>query len=132
MILMKNGGSIGAAEPRSGEEKADEKVVSFWTAQLMGAAEAHGRDSQLAAAMSDSTVVIEGLSEAGKLLTLTSEQALEYGMADFMVNSDGEALAVLDIDKAALVEVDYSFQEQASRLLSNSIVATLLLTVGIG
>lgn len=131
-ILMKNGGSIGAAEPRSGEEKADEKVVSFWTAQLMGAAEAHGRDSQLAAAMSDSTVVIEGLSEAGKLLTLTSEQALEYGMADFMVNSDGEALAVLDIDKAALVDVDYSFQEQASRLLSNSIVATLLLTVGIG
>ncbi len=131
-IVMKQGGSIGAAEPREGDEKADEKVVSFWTAQLEGAAEAHGRDSRLAAAMSDSTVTIEGLSEAGKLLTLTAEQAAAYGIADAMVASDAEAYAALGIDRADITEVAYSFQEQASRVLGNSVVATLLLTVGIG
>lgn len=131
-IVMKNGGSIGAAEPRSGGEKADEKVVSFWTAQLSGAAEAHGRNTELAAAMSDTSVVIEGLSEEGRLLTLTSAQALEYGMADFTVGSDSQAYHALGLSQADVVDIDYNFQEEASRVLSNSIVSTVLLAVGIG
>lgn len=131
-IVMKNGGTMGAAEPRLGEEKADEKVVSFWTAQLEGAAEAHGRDTRLAAAMSDSRVVIDGVTEAGSLLTLTSEQALQHGMADFTVANDDETFIVLGLQGVTPVEVPYSFQEQASRLLSNSVVATVLLAVGIG
>ena len=112
---MKTGGSIGAAEPRLGDEKADEKVVSFWTAQLTSAAESHGRDTKLAAAMSDSRVVIEGLSEAGRLLTLTSAQAVQYGMADFVVNSSSELLRSLELSSANIVSIPYNFQEQATR-----------------
>lgn len=131
-IAMKVGGSIGAAEPRSGNEKADEKVVSFWTAQLTSAAESHGRNTQLAAAMSDSRVIIEGLSEAGRLLTLTSAQAVEHGMADYLVNSNTEALTAFDISIANLVSVDYNFQERATQFLNNSFVSTILLALGIG
>lgn len=131
-IAMKAGGSIGAAEPRAGNEKADEKVVSFWTAQLTSAAESHGRNTQLAAAMSDSRIVIENLSEAGRLLTLTSAQAVEHGMADYLVNSNTEALTAFGISAANLVSVDYNFQEQATRFLNNSFVSTILLALGIG
>ena len=131
-IVIKNSGSIGAAEPRIGGQKADEKVVSFWTAQLSGAAEEHGRNTRLASAMSDSSVVIEGLSEEGRLLTLTSAQALQYGMADFVVASDAEAYQVLGVPPADVVNIDYNFQETASRLLSNSVISTVLLSVGIG
>ncbi len=131
-IAMKTGGSIGAAEPRLGDEKADEKVVSFWTAQLTSAAESHGRDTKLAAAMSDSRVVIEGLSEAGRLLTLTSAQAVQYGMADFVVNSSSELLSSLELSSANIVSIPYNFQEQATQILNNSVVSTVLLVLGIG
>lgn len=131
-IVMKHGGSIGAAEPRLGDEKADEKVVSFWTAQLAAAAEENGRDAELARAMSDSSVVIEGLSEDGKLLTLTSAEALEHGMVDFVANADSDALGILGIDSAAIADVEYSFQEQGAKVLGNSVVSTVLLSVGIG
>lgn len=131
-IVMKHGGSIGAAEPRLGEEKADEKVVSFWTAQLAAAAEENGRNPELARAMSDSSVVIEGLSEDGKLLTLTSAEALEHKMVDFVANADSEALDMLGIDEATVVDVEYSFQEQGAKVLGNSVVSTVLLSVGIG
>ncbi len=131
-IAMKAGGSMGAAEPRAGNEKADEKVVSFWTAQLTGAAESHGRNTQLAAAMSDSRIVIDGLCNSGQLLTLTSAQAVEHGMADYLVNSNTEVLNVFEISAANLITVEYNFQEQATRFLNNSFVSTVLLALGIG
>ena len=131
-IAIKNGGSIGAAEPRAGEEKADEKVVSFWTAQLAGAAEEHGRSAEIASAMSDSRVVIEGLSEEGRLLTLTAAQALAHGMVDFAVAGDAEVYQAFGIDPSAVTDIDYNFQESSSRILSNSIVSTVLLSLGIG
>ena len=131
-IAMKAGGSMGAAEPRAGNEKADEKVVSFWTAQLTGAAESLGRNTQLAAAMSDSRIVIDGLCNSGQLLTLTSAQAVEHGMADYLVNSNTEVLNVFEISAANLITVEYNFQEQATRFLNNSFVSTVLLALGIG
>ncbi len=131
-IAIKHGGSIGAAEPRLGGEKADEKVVSFWTAQLVSAAQENGRNAELAAAMSDSSVVIDGLSEDGKLLTLTSAEALEHKMVDFVAESDSDALYLLGVNAADITDVAYSFQEQGAKVLGNSVVSTVLLTVGIG
>lgn len=131
-IVMKQGGSIGAAEPRQGSEKADEKVVSFWTAQLAAAAEEQGRNSELARAMSDSSVVVEGLSEDGKLLTLTSAEALAYQMIDYVAETDRDALSVLELGGADIVDVECTFQERCAKMLGNSVVSTLLLTVGIG
>lgn len=131
-IVMKQGGSIGAAEPRQGDEKADEKVVSFWTAQLAAAAEANGRDVDMARAMSDSSVVIEGLSEEGKLLTLTSAEALEYRMVDAVAESDADALYLLGLSDGNVVDVEYTYQEKGAMVLGNSVVSTVLLSVGIG
>lgn len=131
-IVMKQGGSIGAAEPRQGDEKADEKVVSFWTAQLAAAAEANGRDVDMARAMSDSSVVIEGLSEEGKLLTLTSAEALEYRMVDAVAESDADALYLLGLSDGSVVDVEYTYQEKGAMVLGNSVVSTVLLSVGIG
>lgn len=131
-IVMKQGGSIGAAEPRQGDEKADEKVVSFWTAQLAAAAEANGRDVDMARAMSDSSVVIEGLSEDGKLLTLTSAEALEYRMVDAVADSDADALYLLGLSDDNVVDVEYTYQEKGAMVLGNSVVSTVLLSVGIG
>ena len=81
-LLMAPGSVIGAAEPRSGSEPVDEKYLSMWRAELAAAAQARGKDPDIAAAMADASIVIEGLSAAGDLLTLTGTQSLTVGIAD--------------------------------------------------
>ena len=58
-LVMAPGSSMGAAEPRP----AEEKVISALRAEFESLAERNGRDPQVAAAMVDKDVVIEGLVE---------------------------------------------------------------------
>ena len=74
-MYMVGGSTIGGAEPQIGGERADEKTVSVWSAELAAQAQKNGRDPQIARAMADETIAIEGLVESGKLLTLTAEEA---------------------------------------------------------
>ena len=130
-MVMAPGTTIGAAEPRLGEAKADEKVVSMWSKELAATAEARGRNGQIAAAMADSDIAIAGLVDKGKLLTLTQAQALQYKMADFSAVDRQAALAVLGLANAQVVEVTPSAMETVSRWATNPYIAPLLLTVGI-
>ena len=78
-IIMAPGSTMGAAEPKVNGEKADEKTVSFWSAELSSTAELHDRNGLIAAAMADSDIEIENVVEKGKLLTLTADQAVDLG-----------------------------------------------------
>ncbi|MCM8813428.1 MAG: hypothetical protein NC924_05770 [Candidatus Omnitrophica bacterium] len=60
-ILMKNGSSIGSAEPRSlgmvpGQESTDEKIISALRAKFKATAERHGHSPDLAQAMVDKDI----------------------------------------------------------------------------
>src|SRR5690606_18503299 len=79
-ILMGPGGVMGAATPVDGQgTKASEKMVSAMRATFRGLAEAQGREPQIAEAMVDESIAIDELAPAGKLLTLTTSQAIEVG-----------------------------------------------------
>ena len=67
------------------------KTVSALKAEFETTAERWGRDRQLAGAMVDADVVVEGLSK-GKILTLSAHDALEWGMADYVAESRHELL----------------------------------------
>ena len=130
-IYIAPGGVIGAATPVDGiGEKASEKVVSAVRTDFKSIAEFRGRDASIAEAMVDEEVVIEGLVEEGKLLTLTSTEALKWGY------SEGEALnlnAILEAEGlvgATVVRVDVSFAERLVRFLTNPAVASLLISLG--
>ncbi|HOB40079.1 MAG: NfeD family protein [Limnochordia bacterium] len=125
-IAMAPGSSMGAAEPRPMEEK----TVSALRAEFEAAAERWGRDRRLAAAMVDASVVVEGLSEAGKILTLSAQDALDYGMADLMAGSVHEALVLSGYDVYELVELKPHWAENIARFLTNSTISSLLLTLG--
>ena len=125
-IAMAPGSSMGAAEPRPMEEK----TVSALRAEFEAAAERWGRDRRLAAAMVDASVVVEGLSEAGKILTLSAQDALDYGMADLMAGSVHEALVLSGYDVYELVELKPHWAENIARFLTNSTICSLLLTLG--
>ncbi|MCL2496088.1 MAG: nodulation protein NfeD [Clostridiales bacterium] len=129
-LLMSPGATMGAAEPRLMGQTADYKVLSMWVGRLTSVAEARGRDGQIAAAFADVDIVIEGLTEPGKLLTLTATQAVEYQMADNICNSRAELIALYELP-ATVVEMEKSFQEKSSGWLSDPWVSGILLAIGI-
>lgn len=130
-IFMAPGTTIGAAEPRIGEEKADEKVVSMWSQELRAAAETHGRDGDIAAAMADADIEIKDLKAKGKLLTLTQKQALELKFADYSAKDREEVLSISGLSGAQVVKVETSTAEKLARWVTSPYVSPILLTLGI-
>ncbi len=129
-LVMRPGTTIGAAEPRVGSEKADEKAVSMWTTQLSAVAQARGKDGQVAAAMADSDIAIPGVVERGKLLTLGDQQALELGIADAVLENRQQVVAEFNLPPDIRV-VEATFQENVVQWLSSPFIASILLTLGI-
>ena len=90
-IAMAPGSTIGAAEPRP----LDPKTVSFMRDEFAATAQRHNRDANIAAAMVDADIVIDGLVGPGKLLTLTAQDALKVGYADLLTNYRSDILATM-------------------------------------
>ncbi|HBT18814.1 MAG TPA: Nodulation efficiency protein D (NfeD) [Clostridiaceae bacterium] len=127
-MYMTGGSTIGGAEPQIGGERADEKTVSVWSAELASQAQKNGRDPQIARAMADDSIAIEGLVESGKLLTLTAEEALENGITDGVYKSESDfrmekGLNVIGSTGKTTLNVVTDF-------LTSSVVSTLLLMLG--
>jgi membrane-bound serine protease (ClpP class) len=136
-IGMARGGTIGAATPvqmgQPGEEAspAGEKTVSYVRKEFRATADARKRPGLITEAMVDADVEIEGIIEKGKLLTLTTEEALEHGVADFEAETVRELLGHLGHGEATLVLVRENWAEQVVRFLTHPVVASLLMTLAI-
>ena len=132
-IVMAPGGTIGAAMPvqsSGGETTAvGEKTVSYVRKEFSATAESRGRDTLIAEAMVDADVVIPGLTDRGKLLTLTTEEALKVGIADFEAPTLALALERLGLKGAQVVETSVNWAEEFVRFLTNPIVSSLLVTI---
>lgn len=138
-LYMAPGTTIGAAEPRIGTEKADEKLVSAWSARLAAqaarAAEENGRDpeqaAQLARAMVESDLVIPGVVEKGKLLTLTDRQAYDLGLSDGIASSLEELVSQKGLADPIIERYHASLAERLARWATSPVVMPILLTIGI-
>lgn len=129
-IIMAPGSSIGAAEPRIGDEPADEKTVSALREEFAATAEATGRDARLAAAMVDADIAIPDVISSGKLLSLSAQQALELGLADVILTNHQEIIDYLGYPQAELIFFAPTTAEKISRFVTNPLVSPLLLTIG--
>jgi membrane-bound serine protease (ClpP class) len=130
-IYITPGGVIGAATPVDGAgDTASEKVVSAVRGTFRSTAEQRGREPAVAEAMVDPDVEIEGLVERGKLLTLTTEQALEWGYADGVADGRAEALELAGLAGAEIIERSPSLAERVVRWLTEPVVAGLLFSIG--
>jgi len=129
-IFMRPGSVIGAATPVVGSgEKAPEKIVSAMRSQMRALAETRGLDPRVAEAMVDEDIEIDGVIESGKLLTLTTSEAVELGYASEVEDWNG-LMAELNLPGARIVEVQVNWAERIVRFLSNPIVAPFLLSLG--
>lgn len=93
-IVMAPGSTMGAATPirlTYWEEKpASEKVISYFRKEMKTTAETNNHPGDIAEAMVDPDVKIEGVVEKGKLLTLTTKEALRLKVAEYQAGNLNE------------------------------------------
>lgn len=135
-IVIAPGGTIGAATPvQMGQtdgaaSPVGEKTVSYVRKEFRATADARKRPGAIAEAMVDADVQIEGVIEKGKLLTLTTEEALEHQVADFEANDVPRVLAGLGLSGAQVSYVTENWAERLVRFLTDPVVSSLLMTLG--
>ena len=148
-IYMRPGSSIGAATVvnQTGEAMPD-KYQSYMRSTMRATAEAHGkdtvitaendtviswfRDPQIAEAMVDERIYIEGISDTGKVLTFTALEAIENGYCEGTAVNVQEVIEKLGVRDYELVEYEPTFIEKIIGLLVNPVVSGLLIMAIIG
>lgn len=132
-IYMVKGGTMGAAAIIDQQgNTAGKKAESYWFAEMKNAATHADRDPIYALAMADENVDLpEYGAERGKLLTLTSEQAIEVKYAEGIVNNLDELLELLGYTEADVRPLEVSVAEKIARFITNPFVYSILLTIGI-
>lgn len=134
-VVMAPGSTIGAATPvQSGPAGSttaptSEKTVSYVRKEFRATAESRKRPPLIAEAMVDSDVVIPDVSEKGKLLTLTTEEALKLKVADLQANSIEALLKELNILDTELRSFTPNWAEEVVRFLTHPVVSSLLVSV---
>ncbi len=131
-IVMVPGASMGATTVVDGAgAKQSEKSQSYMRSEMRATAERNGRRTDIAEAMVDERVEVEGLVDSTQLVTLTSKEAITYGMADTVLATVDEVLEAYELEPADIAQVDSNWAEDVIRFLSNPIISSLLIMVGL-
>lgn len=135
-IYMHPQSTMGAAEPvamgvggATGE--TNEKIVSYWRTELRSTAEKNNRRGDIAEAFADRNVEIPGVNEEGRLLSLSTRQALELGMADGSAETIADILALEGLAGAEIRRAGMNLAERVAGFLTKAIVSSLLMTIAI-
>ncbi len=138
-IYFAPGGVIGAAAPVDGNtgKGAGEKAISAVRSAFAATAERRGRDRTIAEAMVDESVEIEGLIAAGKLLSLTADQALTHGISDGSAETLEALLKLITLEGASgslegatIERLGPGFAEKVAGFVTQPAVASILMSLG--
>ncbi len=147
-IYMRRGGSIGAATVvNQAGEVAPDKFQSFMRSTMRATAEAKGkipvvvdgdttykwrRNPKIAEAMVDPSVYVEGVVDTGKVLTFTTEEAIEWGFCEGSAESVSEIFSKVGIEEYSIVEFNPTFLDKLIGGLTNPVVSGLLIMLIVG
>lgn len=124
-VVMSPNATIGSAETIPNTEK----VLSLWRAVLRDTAQYRNRDEGVIEAMADRDMEIEGITERGKLVNLTSQEALKLKIADYISNDYNDILNNFGFSNANLVHKQEGFQMKLAKYISSPYISSLLLTI---
>lgn len=132
-IYMRPGSNIGAATvvDQTGEVVAD-KFQSYMRSMMRSTAEARGRDQDIAQAMVDPSVEIEGVIEEGKVLTFTASEAMRWGFAEGMAESISEVINLAGFENYKLVEQKLTGIDRIINFLVHPLVSGILIMLILG
>ncbi|MDH6533418.1 nodulation protein NfeD [Parabacteroides sp. 52] len=148
-IYMRKGANIGAASVvnQTGELLPD-KYQSYMRSLIRSTAEAHGkdtlvqkgdttykwlRDPLIAEAMVDERTVIPQVSDSGKVLTFTAEEAMQWGYCDGIAESVDEVIRQhIGFPAYELKQYSPSWYDNLKGFLMNPMVQSLFILILIG
>jgi membrane-bound serine protease (ClpP class) len=136
-IVMAGGGTIGAATPvqmgqqGTAAQPVEEKTVSYVRKEFRATAESRNRPPLIAEAMVDADVAIPNVIEKGKLLTLTTDEALAQKVADFRADTLEAALGQLGLGGAEVRRPRANWAENVVRFLTHPVVSSMLITIAL-
>lgn len=126
-VAMKNTATIGSAETIPNTEK----IMSMWRGFLRDTAQYRGRDVEIIEKMADKDMDIPGISPRGKLINLTSKEAILYGISDYSANNYEDILDYFNIKYGKINRVEENFQVKLAKRISSPYLSTLLITLGL-
>jgi membrane-bound serine protease (ClpP class) len=130
-IAMAPGSSIGATTvvDQTGQKQA-EKYQSYMRSEMRATAERNGRRTDIAEGMVDERVVVPGLVDSTQLITLTSEEAIQYAIADTLVDDIEEVLVAFNLSGSEIYTIEQNWAEGVVRFLNNAIISSILIMIG--
>ena len=112
-------------------QKQSEKYQSYMRSEMRATAEKNGRRTDIAQGMVDETIVVTDLNDDDKkLITLTSEEAVKYKMADTVLTNISDLKKVFSLENAEEVLISSNWAEDFVRFLNNPIISSLLIMIG--
>lgn len=132
-IYMSKGSSIGAASVvNQTGEVMPEKYQSYMRGLMRATAEAKGRDPLIAEAFVDPEIDLPGIKPPGKILTLTSSEAMELGLIDGELNSIWDIYEAEGLSSPAETKHQITWIDQMIAFLINPAVSGILILIIIG
>ncbi len=147
-IFMRKGANIGAATVvnQTGAVMPD-KYQSYMRSTMRSTAEAHGkdtiiigndtifkwkRDPLIAESMVDPRTYIKGIIDTGKVLTLTTSEAIKIGYCEGQAETIPDVLKLAKIDNYEIIKYEITTLEAIIDFLVNPVVHGLLIMLIIG
>ncbi|GAB4320715.1 MAG: nodulation protein NfeD [Bacteroidales bacterium] len=132
-IYMAPGANIGAATvvDQTGKPLPD-KYQSYMRSMMRSTAEAKGRDPDIAQAMVDPRVAIEGIVDTGQVLTFTATEAMKYGFCEGIAESVPEVLEQAGIKEYEIIKQSLSWIDKVILFLVHPMVSGILIMIIIG
>jgi membrane-bound serine protease (ClpP class) len=133
-IYMSPGASIGAATVVNGDDgqAAPDKYQSYMRSIMRSTAEENGRRPEIAEGMVDERIVIDSVKQAGKVITLTTSEAIALGYCEGKVENIGQILEKNKITNYDLETFKLGFAEKIIAFVLNPFVSGLLILIIIG
>lgn len=130
-IYMAPGASIGAATVvmGGGGDAAPDKYQSYMRSMMRSTAEAKGRDPQIAEAMVDENLEIEGITTAGSVITFSVSEAITHGYSEGLVNNIEEIVERQGITDYEVIRYEPSNVEAVIAFFLNPAVSGFLILI---
>ena len=130
-IYMTNASVIGAAAPVDGHtgEELSEKYVSAIRKIFESTARIYNRNADIAGAMVDKSISIDGIVEKNKLLTLTTEEALEHHFIDGSYDHIQNIPELTKESPINFIETELTFFDQLVHFLTQPYLSSFLFSI---
>lgn len=132
-IYMRPGANIGAATVvnQQGEAMPD-KYQSYMRSMMRATAEEKGRDPDIAEAMVDERIAIEGVTDSGKVVTFTVNEAVEYGFCEGKADNINEVLKKAGVDAYEIIAQQLTTADKIISFLISPAISGILVMIIIG